>query len=107
MLVQILARAVLLSFPKQIRDRVGRPLVQTLLTDCRTRRGRLAAGRFALGVVDVARAGLAERLAMGRRGVRRPRRSIFEALWQEGLILAGFTVALTGLAVVRFRKGLE
>ncbi|HSE28484.1 MAG TPA: ABC transporter permease [Gemmatimonadales bacterium] len=31
----------------------------------------------------------------------------FEALWREGLILAGFAVGLTGLAVVRFRKGLE
>jgi ABC-2 type transport system permease protein len=31
----------------------------------------------------------------------------FEALWREGLILVGFTVGLTGLAVVRFRKGLE
>jgi ABC-2 type transport system permease protein len=31
----------------------------------------------------------------------------FGALWREGLILVGFTVGLTGLAVVRFRKGLE
>lgn len=31
----------------------------------------------------------------------------FGALWREGLILAGFSIGLTGLAVVRFRKGLE
>lgn len=31
----------------------------------------------------------------------------FGALWREGLILVGFTIGLTGLAVVRLRKGLE
>jgi hypothetical protein len=30
-----------------------------------------------------------------------------EALWREGLVLTGFAVLLTGLAVWRFRKGLE
>jgi predicted permease len=82
-LTKLVSRAALLAFPKRFRDRLGRPLVQTLLADCRTEHGGLAAGRFVSGVIDVVRAGLTERLAGYRRGDRRPRRSILDGVWQD------------------------
>jgi predicted permease len=82
-LPKLVGRAVLLAFPKRFRDRLGQPLVQTLLTDCRTRDGRVAAGRFLLGVMDVARAGLAERVADWRRHHAERRRSVLDAVWQD------------------------
>jgi len=87
MIARFLGRVLLIAFPKRFRDRLGRPLVQTLLTDSRTASGRLAAGRFAAGAVDVVRAGLTERVAVSRRE-RGSRRSTIEATWQD-LRLAG------------------
>jgi predicted permease len=82
-LSQLAGRALLFAFPKPFRDRLGRPLVQTLLTDCRTRSGRLAVGRFTAGAVDVVRAGLAERVAARRGRDHHARRSLIDALWQD------------------------
>jgi putative ABC transport system permease protein len=61
MLLRVLCRLLVLAFPAPFRDRLGRPLVQTLLADSRQRSGRLAVGRFLAGSVDVIRAGLLER----------------------------------------------
>jgi predicted permease len=67
MLAAFLTRAAVFAFPKPLRDRIGRPLAQTLLDDSRTASGRLAAGRLAAGTIDIVRAGLAERMAFRRR----------------------------------------
>jgi predicted permease len=70
MLMRMLGRLLLLAFPKRFRDRVGAPLVQTLLTDSRDGSGRVAPGRLAAGAVDVVSAGLSERLTRPRRTLR-------------------------------------
>jgi putative ABC transport system permease protein len=82
-LPKLVGRVVLLAFPKRFRDRVGQPLVQTLLDDCRTPRGRLAVGQFATGALDVVRAGFAERLSIRSRRVGGRRRSLVDAGWQD------------------------
>jgi predicted permease len=70
-------------FPKPFRDRLGRSLVQTLLTDSRTAAGRLAMGRFVTGAIDVVVAGLAERFT-GSRPPRRPKRQRrLDLLWHD------------------------
>jgi putative ABC transport system permease protein len=79
MLAKFLGRLLLLAFPKRFRDRLGRPLVQTLLTDSRGESGRLAPGRLAAGAVDVVSAGLTERLESPRRTLR----MTLEATWLD------------------------
>jgi len=98
MVESVLARLLLLTFPRRFRDRLGRPLVQTLLTDSRTPDGRLAIGRFASGAVDVLRAGLAERVI--RRRERRNERSTWEAIWQDLRVAARRLNHSRGFAVV-------
>jgi hypothetical protein len=49
MFPKLLTQAALLAFPKPFRDRLGRPLAQTLLADCRTASGRIAHWRLAAG----------------------------------------------------------
>jgi predicted permease len=61
-------RLLLLAFPRSHRDRVGRPLVQTLVEDSRRGGGRLSPGRLALNSIDVVRAGIAERRSTRRAG---------------------------------------
>ena len=80
-----LSRVLLLAFPKAFRERLGRQLVQTLLTDSRAPSGRLRPVRLAIGAADVVRAGLAERMAVRRRarGDRRRGRSWPDAWWQD------------------------
>ncbi|HUR21497.1 MAG TPA: ADOP family duplicated permease [Vicinamibacterales bacterium] len=68
-------RLLLLAFPEEIRARVGRPLIQTLITDSHPA-GRLALGRFIFGVGDVLRAGLAARFARMAATARRPSRGL-------------------------------
>ncbi len=98
MLAAILGRLLLVVFPKRFRDRLGRPLVQTLLTDSRSPDGRLAWGRFAGGAVDVIRAGLAERVINRRQ--RRHQRSAWEAIWQDVRVAARRLNHSRGFAVV-------
>jgi putative ABC transport system permease protein len=65
MLVRLLTRVLLAAFPREFRERHGRPLVQTLLADARTASGRLAMPRVLAGAADVIRAGFAERVGRG------------------------------------------
>jgi putative ABC transport system permease protein len=85
MLPTLLGRLMLLAFPRGLRERIGRPLLQTLTTDCRTRSGRLAIGRTAANALDVVRAGLAARVAGWHRPaeIRQPRGSALDATWQD------------------------
>lgn len=84
MLLHLIARVLLWTFPKPFRDRLGRPMLQTLLADARTPSGRLSLARLAVGAVDVTRAGLAERVAASRRRRRpAPRRTWADALWSD------------------------
>ena len=101
MLLTLIGRLLLVAFPKRFRERLGRPLLQTLLADSRTASGRLAFGRFATGAVEVVRAGVAERVAVSRAGPgAAPRRSSLEGIGQDlryglrRLLRArGFTIA--------------
>jgi putative ABC transport system permease protein len=61
-------RLLLLAFPRRVRDRIGRPLVQTLVSDCRHASGRVSIARVLANSGDVVRAGLAERMAKRQRG---------------------------------------
>jgi putative ABC transport system permease protein len=81
MLARLLTQAALIAFPKPFRDRLGRPLAQTVLTDCRTASGRIAHWRLAAGAAEIIRAGLAERVAVRRR--TRARRAWSDVLWQD------------------------
>lgn len=68
MLLRSLCHLLLLAFPARFRERLGRPLVQTLMADSRRPSGRLSVSRFVAGAADLVRAGLAERrLARSRR----------------------------------------
>jgi putative ABC transport system permease protein len=84
-LLRLVGRALVLAFPRPFRDRLGRPLIQTWLADCRTVTGRVAVGRLLAGAANVVRAGLAERIAQHR--VYRPdlheRGSVTAAWWQD------------------------
>ena len=62
-------RLLLLAFPPEIRARVGRPLIQTLVTDSRAG-GRLSFARLVSGAWDVLRAGLAARFSRSRSTAR-------------------------------------
>jgi putative ABC transport system permease protein len=101
-------RLLVRAFPKHLRDRIGRPLVQTLLSDCKSG-GRFSLARFIAGAWDVVRAGLAARLARPSSPPepRRGWRGIVEDLHQVRRSLArrkafAVTVVLTlsiGIAV--------
>jgi predicted permease len=78
---ELLARLLLLAFPKDFRDRLGRPMLQVLISDARTVTGRRSPWRLFCGGLDLLRAGLAERLA--RRTARAARRGLAEAWWQD------------------------
>ena len=107
MLARFLTRVVLIAFPRAFRDRLGRPLAQTLIADSRMPSGRVAVWRLAAGIVDIIRAGLAERLGAHRQGGSPGRRSLVDVVWQELRYTArrldrsrGFTVvALLTLAL--------
>jgi hypothetical protein len=81
MFARLLTQAALIAFPKSFRDRLGRPLAQTVLADCRTVSGRIAYWRLAAGAAEIVRAGLAERVAVRRR--TRARRAWADVLWQD------------------------
>ena len=83
MLARLLTRVALVAFPRAFRDRLGRPLTQTLIADSRTPSGRVAIWRLTAGTVDIIRAGLAERLAARRKSRASGRRSLSDVLWQE------------------------
>jgi predicted permease len=78
---EFLGRLLLLAFPKDFRDRLGRPLLQTLRADARTPAGRFSPWRAASGALDVVRAGLTERLV--RRTARAAHRGLADAWWQD------------------------
>jgi putative ABC transport system permease protein len=80
MLARLLTRTALLAFPRAFRDRLGRPLAQTVLADCRTPSGRIAYGRLAAGAAEIVRTGLGERVARRR---TRARRTWPDVLWQD------------------------
>jgi putative ABC transport system permease protein len=82
MLARLLTQAALIAFPRAFRDRLGRPLAQTVLADCRTASGRIAPLRLAAGAAEIVRAGLAERVAVRRRRTR-TRRAWSDVLWQD------------------------
>lgn len=68
-------RLLLLAFPKHLRDRIGRPLLQTLMTDSRVQT-RWSPLRTVGAAWDILRAGLSARFSTGvhtpepRRGLR-------------------------------------
>jgi len=97
-LASFLGRLLLLAFPRRFRDRLGRPLVQTLVTDSRGRSGRIAWSRFTAGAFDVVRAGLGERA--GSVPERRRRRAMLEALWQDLRVAGRRLNQSRGFAVV-------
>ena len=61
-MIELYCRLLLLAFPRAVRDRVGRPLVQTMLSDCRRANGRLSPRGLLLNSIDIVRAGLGERV---------------------------------------------
>ena len=61
-MIELYCRLLLLAFPRAVRDRVGRPLVQTMLSDCRRANGRLSLRGLLLNSIDIVRAGLGERV---------------------------------------------
>jgi len=81
MIATLLTRTALLAFPRAFRERLGRPLAQTVLADCRLASGRIGLWRLATGIADIVRAGLAERVAARRR--QRSRRGGSDMLWQD------------------------
>ncbi len=61
-MTRLVFRILLLTFPRRLRDQVGRPLLQTLIADSHPG-GRLSPGRWLAGAWDLCRAGLAARVA--------------------------------------------
>ena len=59
-------RLLLLAFPRAVRDRVGRPLVQTLVSDCHRGSGKLSMWCLLANSADIIRAGVAERFRLLR-----------------------------------------
>jgi putative ABC transport system permease protein len=108
---------LLFAFPKAFRERLGRPLLQTLMTDCRTASGRISPWRLTSGALDLVRAGLAERVRLARDRRRPARAESASRLWQlrglsrelgqarrslvgrPGLALTVFLTLALGLAV--------
>ena len=79
MFTRFIGRVLLFAFPKRFRDRIGSPLVETLMSDSRDESGRLVPGRFAAGAVDVVSAGLTERLETPKRTVG----MTIDATWRD------------------------
>jgi putative ABC transport system permease protein len=105
-------RLLLLAFPVSLRTRLGRPLLQTLVTDSRGPSGRLSPRRLLVNGIDIVRSGAAERLrARSRAGadggaprgrwsiatdLRHVRRSLAR---RRGFAVAVFTTLALGLGV--------